>query len=574
MDRLFWPAVLLLLAAMCGAMVMSALQESQTWDEAIHIAAGYSYLRTGDYRISRENPPLGKILAALPLFPLRLDLDTASEAWRNSDAVTLGANFLYRNRLPADTLLFRSRSAVIVVTLCLGLVIAIWTRRRFGVAPALLAVSLFTLDPNFIAHGHYATTDMAASFTVLLACAAWGAWLRSWRTRDLLWTALAAAAALTTKFSSLFLLPALLLLFGVRWWQEGGRARPWLRRLALSAATISLVTVAVIAVCYAKESWSFTFAKRPYVYEPSSGDRSAMPVRLLRSAVRRLQMPPYSYLVGISTLLHHTDRGHDSYVLGQRSTSGAWYYFPVAFAVKTPTAVLLLILVALAAAIAALARHSPRRWLPGLRQARFEWFVLTLPPLLYFILSVRTPINIGLRHILPIYPFLFVLIAAALFRFQGGFRTRALPALLCAAVVTQAAETARIHPHYLAFFNTVSGGPDQGARYLVDSNLDWGQELKHIQRWLRANGDPPLCLSYFGSAIMEYYGILGRPVPATWDAAGRADLDCFVGVSATLLQDVYVEPGRNAWLRERRPMGTIGHSIYLYDYRKSTGSAR
>jgi hypothetical protein len=315
--------------------------------------------------------------------------------------------------------------------------------------------------------------------------------------------------------------------------------------------TIFVVTVLVVAASYWGETRRLTFDKSAFVPLTSRIDRGPFLNRMLRSAGNLLHLPAYTFLIGLEFQARHLSDGHESYVLGRHSVQGAWYYFPVAFAVKTPTAVLFLLLVALAMGL-----------------PRSDWFVLIIPPGVYLLFSMYSHINIGLRHILPAYPFLFVLIAAALFHPKSAFFAKALPLVLCAAVTVQAAETIRIHPHYLAFFNTISGGPASGRRYLVDSNLDWGQDLKHLKKWVDARGNPPMCVSAFGSARWTYYGVSGAPVPATWDAGGRANLNCIVAVSATVLQGVYVEPGRYQWLRERKPFDNIGYSIYLFDCRK------
>ena len=554
-ERIFWPVVLALLAGMGAAMVSSALQESQTWDEATHLSAGYSYLRTGDYRLNPEHPPLGKILAALPLLPLQPDLDTASDVWKRGDQVGFGAKFLYRNRIPADTMLFRARLVTVFFTLSLGLAISLWTRGRFGPAPALLALFLYALDPNFLAHGHYVTNDVLLCLLAFLACIGWDAYLRAWRVRDLLLTALAVAAAMASKFSAPFLLPVFLLLFAVRWWRQRGPVLRWLGRLALSMTVIFVVTVLVIAASYWSETRRLTFDRSAFVPLTSRIDRGPFLNRMLRSAGKVLHLPAYSYLVGFEMASRHATGEHESYVLGRSYKQGVWYYFPVAFAVKTPTAVLFLLLLALAVGL-----------------PRLDWLVLIIPPGVYLLFSMCSHINIGLRHILPVYPFLFVLIAAALLRRRVGLFAKALPFVLCAAVAVQAAETIRIAPHYLAFFNSLSGGPARGPRYLVDSNLDWGQDLKNLKKWLDTHGNPPLCMFYFGNASQEYYGVHGAQIPPTWDTCGRAAMNCVAAVSATLLEDVYVEPGRYQWLRELQPFDKVGYSIYLYDCRKKPAS--
>jgi len=132
------------------------------------------------------------------------------------------------------------------------------------------------------------------------------------------------------------------------------------------------------------------------------------------------------------------------------------------------------------------------------------------------------------------------------------------------------AENVRIFPHYLAFFNLPSGGPARGSDYLLDSNIDWGQDLKKLRVWLDAHGNPPVCVQYFGTADARFYGIPQNSMPATWEVDKRAKLDCIGAVSVTLLHDVYQPPGHFAWLRQLKPIGNLGYSMNLYDLRKPT----
>jgi hypothetical protein len=228
---------------------------------------------------------------------------------------------------------------------------------------------------------------------------------------------------------------------------------------------------------------------------------------------------------------------------------------PVALAVKTPLGELALFAVAGAIAVARLRRVRPR-------DLEFKWFLLVVPPAAYFAVSLLTHFNAGLRHLLPIYPFLFVFTAAMLL-------AEPVSQWRWAAVVGGAAllmvESAVIYPHYLAFFNALAGGPTGGRRVLVDSNLDWGQDAKNLKRWMDAHGVAEVCLSYFGMADVGYYGIRHRELPAIPDARAAQDLNCVAAISVTNLA-----LGRSwyAGLDALRPDARIGYSIYIYDLRK------
>jgi hypothetical protein len=218
----------------------------------------------------------------------------------------------------------------------------------------------------------------------------------------------------------------------------------------------------------------------------------------------------------------------------------------------------------LAAGVWWLLVRSAGSLLTRLREAPFIWYGLVLPPAIFFTVSMTSTINIGLRHILPIYPFLYVSAAVALVRVRFRFSR----VLLASVLTLQALECASIYPHYLAFFNAFSGGPANGPKYLVDSNIDWGQDLKKLARWLDAHGTRRVYLRYFGGDQIVHEGLESLDVPGTADLAGRAAIDGFVAVSVTYLYGVYVPEAEYAWLRERQPAAKVGYSIYVYDMRK------
>jgi hypothetical protein len=228
---------------------------------------------------------------------------------------------------------------------------------------------------------------------------------------------------------------------------------------------------------------------------------------------------------------------------------------PVAFAAKTPLAELALLAIAAGLALQRLRRVR-------LRDVEFHWFLLVIPPAAYFAVSLPIHFHAGMRHLLPLDPFLFVFAAAVLL---GG----PVPEWRWTAVAAGAAllilESAAIYPHYLAFFNALAGGPTGGRRLLVDSNLDWGQDVKNLKTYLDARRIPEVCISYFGMADLDYYGIRHTGLPAVPDAGAARNLDCVAAISVTNLA---MERSRYAGLDALRPDARIGYSIYVYDLRK------
>jgi hypothetical protein len=555
-----WPAaVAALVIAMAAIEWTAARQESQTYDEAAHMAAGYSYLRNGEYHVDPEHPPLSKLLAAAPFLAMCPDLPAEQPEW-NEDHRYLGAVFLYRNRLPAETLLMASRATRIAITLALGLALAVWTRRRFGAGASLLALFLFALDPNILAHGRYVTNDMLMALATFLTLAAWSRFLARRTTGSLCLAGAALGVALISKFSALFLAPVLAVLYGIEWWQRGGLG--W-RHALRQAAVMAAIAVGTIGLAYLPETVRYLshLSSAPQLTDRFQPE-TAMG-RALQATGKALRLPAFTWLVGLESNERHDRNGHPAYLLGEtRQMGGWWYYFPVAFALKAPDALLLGIAATLLLAVRWLARPG---WAQRLRAAPMEWYVLLVPTAVYGGLALRSHINIGVRHLLPVWPLLLVAVSAAL---AQASRRRGWRVLIAVMIAIHAAEAVAIYPHHLSFFNAIAGGPARGHEYLLDSNLDWGQDLKFLSRWQQQHGNPPVCLAYFGTADAAYYGVPHNGIPYTWETEKRASLDCIGAISATLLHDLYLEPGAYRWLREMRPVGRAGYSILLYDLRR------
>ena len=569
-ERFFRPLVILLLTVLGAVQVLSVRQESQTWDEAFELASGYSYLKTGEYRISIEHPPLARVIAALPLLWLDPRVPVEHPSWEKRNEYEFGREFLHFNRVDADTLLQAARLPMILLTLCLGLAIALWTRRKLGAAAALFALLLFAFDPNVIANGRYVKNDAAVTLFAFLSCAAWGAFLENGRKSRLVMAAVTFGLALATKFSAVFLVLVYVLLGLLAWWRR--RSELPVRRLVLSFAVLMGIAGLVVVAVYAPHARSLA--------PVSNAARLKNPaIRMLEDTVtpytktgdilawigRGLGLQSHPLPEGIAVFARHSSVGHQAYLLGMRSNLGWWYYFPVAFLVKTAVATLLALAIGLILA-ARLAFAAPLKALPGrLRAARFCWFVLVVPILVYVPLAMTSTINCGVRHLLPIYPFLFILLSAGLVSLSRyGLVVRGLIAGLLIV------ESAAIYPHYLAFFNAAAGGPGNGPRYLLDSNLDWGQDAKKLKAYVTEHNIARVCTCYFGSARIESYGIspMGN-VPITQDLKGRAEVDCLAAISVTPLYGLYVPAENYAWLRARKPMAKIGYSIYVFDLRKT-----
>lgn len=268
----------------------------------------------------------------------------------------------------------------------------------------------------------------------------------------------------------------------------------------------------------------------------------------------------FPWLSGFQRFLALAREGQPAFFLGETSYQGWWSYYWVAFLIKTPLGSLILVAASLLF------------YRTGSALKRREIIFLLLPAIVILIVTNQAKVNIGLRHILPIYPFLFVLASRlATISLQRRWAAQLLVGL---PLVVTAVSSLRVMPHQLAYFNELIGGPDQGYRYLADSNLDWGQDLKNVKAYMDKEKLPIIYLSYFGSAPPSYYGIRYQYVPGTWPldwpppattVPAKAPRKIFA-ISVNNLQDIFssYQPFFR-WLRLRRPIAKIGYSIFIYD---------
>lgn len=535
---------------------------SATFDEGAHLPAGYTYLALGDHRLNPEQPPLVKLLAAAPLLALRPVLKLEDEAWSTARQWEFGRRFLYRWN-EADRLLFWGRLPVVALACALAAAVFFWSRRLFGPPAGVLTLLLCVLSPDVLAHGHLVTTDLALSLFFFLSVVAFERLSERATRGRLLLAGLVLGAAFATKFSAPILLPVLAVLAAVAVAAPqpmvsvlSGPERTIDNRTSRAMhAVIMLAAMGLIAFVVLWASYGFRGPLSPDPAVRAAGRAplaEAGPGTLAAAAVRAADhgLLPEDYVRGLLFVLEHSE-ARPTFLLGQLSDHPSPYFFPVAFALKTPLPLVVLLVLA--------AFATPRlSW----RLAAFLW----VPVVVYLAFTFSRGLQIGHRHLLPIYPFLFVAAGRA-----GALAGRARAAVLALAA-WYAVGTLAVHPHYLAYFNELAGGPRNGYKRLVDSSLDWGQDLKGLRAWMDARRVARIKLSYFGSADPSYYGIDAEALPG-YSAPHPVRITRevrpgdLVAVSATNLQGVYLDPeDRPLMERFRRstPIDNVGYSILIY----------
>jgi hypothetical protein len=517
--------VALLVAVFAGQCILSMLQKSATSDEVPHLTAGYCYIKTGDYRLNFEHPPLAKMIAALPLVGLELKLDTSIPAWSQNREWAFAERFINHNTVPAQTIIFWGRLPMVLLGILLGLLVYTWAREVYGHVAGLAALVLFAFCPNMLANSALVTMDVANCLFSMLTLYAFYHLLKkpTWRLAAL--TGCALGGALGTKLTSFGLLPVMAILAVIFALKEGsGRPSPAkvVSRLAVIIAGAALVIVLayrVTAVGHYVDSLTY------FVQDIGKGGRPA-------------------------------------FLFGKYSDRGWFYYFLAAMLVKTP-------IPSLAAMVLAVACLVRRR-----RVSTEEWF-LVIPAVFLLAAASLSRLQLGLRYVIQVYPLMFILAGGAI---SGVLAARPLRLnrgawVVAALLVWYCVGTVRIFPHYLAYFNELVGGPKNGYKCLLDSNLDWGQDLPGLAKLLEREGEPELILSFFGTAWPGNYGITYQEF-YSYNLANRREAHMnslnprreFFAISANSLQCLYY-PDKTIydWVKQRQPLATVGYSLFVYD---------
>lgn len=493
----------------------SVRQNSQTFDESAHIYAGYSYWKHGDFGINPEHPPVAKMLATAPLLPLHLDVQPPPPIFFRGASSLGGRIFLYSH--DADQILLRARLAMSFFTFALALLILLSAREMFGDAVAAIALLLFVFEPNILANGALVTTDMALSATMFAAVFAFYRYTQRPTLVRLLLCGLASGLTVSVKHSGLIVLPLLMLLsLGTLLLPRGvsdESSEPSRGKQSLQLA-VALIVIAAVAYTMLWSAYGFRYAARPgnaSITPPTSAFLETLHRPLEARAIgfaERHHLLPESYLYGLTDIAVLTSEGRPTYLFGKLYPTGQWFYFPSTFLIKSTLGFLLLLVLALTLA---------RLWRKD--RAR-ELLFLLLPTAAYFIMAISSHLDIGHRHILPIYPFLIVFIAAGAAVLLH--RSRAWAAVVTVLLVMHVVSSLRAFPAYLPYSNEAWGGPSQTWKILTDSNVGWESGIKPLQQYIRQHGIQNCWLAYDGPVDLSYFHLPCKRLPTFFSMIFRA----------------------------------------------------
>jgi hypothetical protein len=511
--------------------------QSLTWDEGDHIFAGYETWRTSDFGLNPEHPPLVKGLATLPLLALHLKTPPLQNRFFKDEAYFDGRQLLFHNgaadggRYSPEFLTFLVRLPTLLFTLIAALLVFAAGCEMFSTEVGLVALFLFTFEPNLLAHGAYVTTDMAASCTIFATVYALWRYVRKPSLARVLVVGIAAGFALAAKHSTVLLGPILVVLILGEILGGLVTRRPELPRQSLRLAGAFAATVLIaVAILWAFYGFRYNARPAPLALAPTLVQYTA-PLApheahgILFAA--HYHLLPESWLYGL-TDVRTMANDMPSYFFGRVYNHGIWYYFPAVFLIKSTLAELAL----LALTLFAIARG----WLRNYREL---WFLIA-PPALYLAFAMGSHLNIGARHILNLWVFAAVLAAAGAVTLAR--RSRGWLIAVAALLVFHAVTTLAASPNYMAYANEAFGGPSKTYRYLTDSNTDWAQQLLATADYVHQHHIQNCYIAYFAAPFIlpADYGIPCHRLP-TPDSLSEAN--DFLDIPPQITGPVFISAG-------------------------------
>lgn len=562
--------VIVLLVVFVGLALTSMWDKSPTFDESFYVSGGYGYLRTGDPKMaSWYHPVLAPVLSGLPLLTLDLEAPSQIMGW-NQELFFYAPVFMHYNRTDAQTIIRTSRLGMIPIGVLLGLGVFLWSRRLFGNTGGLLSLGLFVVAPNILAHARLSTTDVTLTTAIFWATFLFHEHLRRPRLLTAFGCGVLAGAAVLAKVSALLMFPAWTALALIHLLKPDAKSeeqrRSSFRPMAeygllgrIGALAASVAVMAALAIMVIGAAYRFQYAHNQASVEEES------PTEVLSDSessdatgehglhgwsfrtferVRHYLPLPTEYLHSIHVFLDKARYGHPGYLFGE--VGGPWwYYYPVAYLLKTPLGMIILTLLAVVL--------TPR-------SARARWNLeLLILPVLYMGGCMTSSVNSGYRHVLPMVPFLLVMVGSvATVRIP---KVRVLHAVLALLVAWTVWSSLMVYPHYLTHFNELAGGPANGHRFLGDSNYDWGQDIHALGQYLKTQGvEEPVNL-FLHTMSVDNLGF-----PAVDGFRRKCPKPGWYALGTTVMQGIY-ETGqvkRYSWLLKLKPTTVIGYTIRVY----------
>lgn len=581
-PRLRQSILAFMLALHAGLLADGAARHSPTFDEPGHLVAGISHWKFGRFELYSVNPPLVRTIAALPVLlycdPILDWSDYVPDPHRRTE-VLIGRDLVARNGLDSIWLFTLARWVCIPFSLLGAWFCECWSRARYGDLAGLVSASVWCLSPMILGNGQLITPDVPAASLGIAAFFAFRGWLRSASWSSAVLAGVIGGLALLTKSTWILLVPLWSLLWLI--WRISDRtliARQTLAQFGQLALAF-FCALLILNAFYAFRGTGARLGSYRFISSSLAGDDAPVSTdgkgnRFEGTAMGRLMMPlPGDFVLGLDVQKRDferglTDRAWRSYFGGEWKHGGWWYFYLAAASIKEPIGLWLLLGIAFFVRVSCAPRSS----------VEFREDLLLLVPVACLVLIATSQVGMHryLRYLLPAWPFLIIWTGQAANTLTTRARSRWGAIVVSVGWAWMASASLSNHPHSLSYFNELAGGPANGGRFLVDSNLDWGQDLLGLRHWLDRHPEAkPLHLAYFGSIDPRDLGIEYQLPPIADEQPPQLSPGWYaVSVSYVYGHPMPVPDGSGdrrifpdpafAYFESMKPTERIGYSINLY----------
>lgn len=595
---------IIILSIMFALSFFTMKNDSAIMDEVAHIPAGYSYLKYADYRLNPEHPPLLKDISAAPLLLLDLKFPENIPAWTDdvNGQWEAGWHFLYHDGNNADKILFYARLPILFLAVIFGFSIYLFCLKRFGPTVSLLALALFAFSPSILAHNHFVTTDLGIAMATFFAIWSLINWLDNPASKKYFFIAVIFfAIAQITKFSAIMLVPFFIgmTIIKIISRYEDKNIKKEILRYGIGLMGIFTLGIVLVWLFYVPHTLNMTAEMQDKLIKGSlAAGYFDLYGNILTSANNFGPLKPLvQYLLGILMVVDRVQSGNITYFLGEATDQSYLLYFPASFILKTPLPMIIIIITTFIAAVIAYFKNTPLKLWHNFRaysKNHFTELTFILFIIFYSYLSISGNLNLGIRHLFPIMPFVFILTAKEVLAIYHKIKRQKLRLTFAITLILLMAWYIVIaivqFPKYVPYTDALYGGSANASKYFSDSNVDWGQDAKRLYEYVNDNPDigEKIAVDYFGGADPRYY-FCKRAYDSSGELIKNASgYDCsdskfiawhvedgipptkYIAISETfLMNDIYYSNDESRkfdykWLRDKEPVAKVGDSIYIY----------
>ncbi len=559
-TRFSYILAVLILCMMFFLSFFAAMGDSGTTDEIAHIPSGYSYLKYQDFRLNPEHPPLAKALAGSLLQFITIKDIRTDWSWDGINQWEAGWSLLYRSGNNTSLVLLLARLPMLLLALGLGVVLFLFSKKYWGKKVALIVLALYAFYPDVLGHSHLVTTDIAAAFGYVITIWAFDNLMKRKTKKALVIAGIVFGLAQLLKFSSFLLFIILLILvfyrakieqkedqsYWIKFWQ--------LFKMYFWTCVISVIFVWIVYIPFV---WNTPSEVEYKVIEMNLTDNASSLWK--RNFLHLFEHNPIlrgmgHYILGIMLVFARVAGGNATYIMGELSDKSIAWFFPVAWLIKTPLTIIILFVWSLLTLVFLRNKHKEDSWL--------NWIILT-PIVVYWAFTLKGSLNIGIRHLMPTVPFIILFIGKSIKRYVSGEKTTKQGILIYALILLMIIETISYFPQYISYFNILIPRNNR-YKYLVDSSLDWGQDLLRLKEYINKNNIDSIKVDYFGGSVPPYY----IPQSVEWHSS-YGPTTGWLAVSATYFQSSKLYGPKESkwsyeWLEQHKPKIIIGGSILVY----------